>query len=56
MNLFEINIKNTDIIAVCVSIAAYILMKKVKKLSSPISIIILSGVVGGGLYLIFGGA
>ncbi len=53
--LFEINIKNTDIIAVCVSIAAYILMKKVKKLSSPISIIILSGIVGGSLYLIFGG-
>ena len=53
--LFEINLKNTDFIAVGVCIAAYILMKKVKKLSSPIAIIILSGVIGGTLYLLLGG-
>ena len=53
--LFEINLKNTDFIAVGVCVLSYILMKKVKKLSSPIAIIILSGVIGGALYLILGG-
>lgn len=53
--LFEINLKNTDFIAVGVCVLSYILMKKVKKLSSPIAIIILSGVVGGTLYLLLGG-
>lgn len=53
--LFEIDLKNTDFIAIGVCAAAYILMKTVKKLSSPISIIVLSGVVGGALYLIIGG-
>ncbi len=53
--LFDINLKNTDFIAVGVCVLSYILMKKIKKLSSPIAIIILSGVIGGVLYLTLGG-
>lgn len=53
--LFELELKNADFIAIAVCAVAFILMKKVKKLSSPITIIVLSGVVGGTLYLVTGG-
>lgn len=53
--LFALELKNADFIAIAICVVAYILMKKVKKLSSPITIIMLSGVVGGALYTITGG-
>ena len=52
--LLELTFASVDYIAISVAVIAFILMKKVKPLSSPIAIITLSGIVGGAAYLIQG--
>lgn len=52
--LLNITFKNIDFIAIVLAVLCFALMKKVKVLSSPIAIILFSGVVGGAAYLIQG--
>ncbi len=52
--LLDITFKSIDFIAIILSVVCFILMKKVKILSSPIAVIIFAGVLGGAAYLIQG--
>lgn len=52
--LLELTFTTVDVIAIVLAVVCFILMKKVKFLSSPIAIIVFSGIIGGAAYLIRG--